>query len=177
MASHIVKCKKCGKLFDTNKYEFIKEKNRYSHKICPELSPEEQKKEEERLNNEHILVNYIKEKYGEEIYNSTKTWVQLSKYKKEYDLDDKKLYQVLYYITDIKKRNLKNGFGLIPYYLDEAEKYFKELNKINQANENIIMNPKALDFETIEVTILSPQRKKKKKKLFTFLDEEVKSDE
>lgn len=172
MAKHNVKCKKCGQIFDTNECEYIVSGRRYSHKICPGLSEEEQIIENRKLEEERILVEYMKEKYGEEVYKSDKTWVVLNKMMKEHSLDNLKLYHVLYYLTDVKKRKLNGDFGLIPYYWEEAEKYFQDLEKIQNINEQILSNAEEIIIDTIDIVIKSPQRKKKKKKLFSFLDEE-----
>ena len=170
MAAHTVKCKKCGKYFDTNKFEFIKEKNRYSHKICPDLTEEEMSKLETEQSGDKKLASYILETYGDSVYKAKSTWVIFAKYKKEYGLSGLDLYHIIYYLVEIKKRNLEKGFGLIPYYIDEAKNYFNKIEAIQNTNETKIQTEE-IENEVIEVTILSPQRKKKLKKLFTFLDE------
>ena len=168
MAKHEVKCKKCGQIFDANKIEYIKEKNRYSHKDCPEPDLKVVKENDEKQQ----LADFIMDTFGEETYKDPKIWVQFSKYYKE-GTTPKEIYNTLYYIYNIKHKSLKNNnFGLIPYYLKEANDYFSKIDKAQKINEEKLTEKDFSQLNVIEITIKSPQRKKNKQSLFSFLDRE-----
>ena len=78
----------------------------------------------------------------------------------------------LTYAYEIKKLdiNKSNGIGIIPYIYQDAYNYYYNLWLINQKNgekriEDYIPN-------IVEVKIPQPELKPRKRKLFTFLDEE-----
>ena len=71
------------------------------------------------------------------------------------------------YAYEVKKLdiNKSNGIGIIPYIYQDAYNYYYNLWLINQKN-------------VVEIKIPQPELKPRKRKLFTFLDEEEKeSDE
>ena len=70
--------------------------------------------------------------------------------------------------NDVEKAN--GGIGIIPYCYKQAFDYYYNIFLSNQQNEQKDINmyiPK-----TIEIHIPVPQKRIKKKKIFTFLDEE-----
>ena len=79
----------------------------------------------------------------------------------------------VYYFYEIKngdKEKANGGIGIIPYVYKDAYNYFYNLWLNQQKNKDIEVNlyvPKV-----IEISIPRPQRKVKKRELFTFLDED-----
>lgn len=166
---HLVKCKYCGEQFDINTIPFIylEKSRRYVHKECPDGNSETIQREKDR----DTLANYIKTHLGQEIYGDPKTWVQLERYYKK-DFTPIGIYNCLVYMLEIQHKSLKNGnLGLIPYYYKDAQEYFEKIEKAKEVNEERIAESDNF-YQVIEVTIKSPQRKKQKPKLFSFLDEE-----
>ena len=167
---HMVKCKYCGKPFDANKEPFIyiESSRRYAHASCgDDVDIEVVNLEKDK----DTLAAYLKEAYGDEVYKDPKTWVVIGRYYNQ-KLTPIGIYNTLVYMHDIKKVKVGKGkdlLGLIPYYYKEATKYFEQTEKIQKINETKV---EQLDENVIEIIIKSPQRKKKKKKLFSFLDEE-----
>ena len=70
--------------------------------------------------------------------------------------------------NDIQKAN--GGIGIIPYCYNQAFEYYYNIFLSNQQNKQKDINmyiPKV-----VEIHIPVPQKRIKKKKIFTFLDEE-----
>jgi hypothetical protein len=84
------------------------------------------------------------------------------------------IHRSLEYFYEVKGNSLdkaNGGIGIVPFVYQDAYNYYyslwlaKEKNKLKNIEEFV---PK-----TVEVKIPIPQRKVKKRKLFSFLDEEV----
>jgi hypothetical protein len=168
---HIVTCKYCKIKFDTNTVPYITfdvgKVKRYAHQQCPEGTEGEIQLEKDK----DTLASYVKETFGQTIYDDPKTWVQIERYYKQ-NLTPVGIYNTLVYIYTILKKPLKDGnLGLIPYYYKDAQDYVLKIKKAQTINEEKIAESDNF-YKDINVTIKSPQRKKKVKKLFAFLDEE-----
>ena len=171
MAKHMVTCKYCGQKFDANSIPFISfnagKVKRYAHQVCPEGTEAEVQISKDK----DTLALYVKETMGQTIYDDPKTWVQIDRYYKQ-NLTPIGIYNTLVYIYTILKKPLKDGnLGLIPYYYKDAQDYVLKIKKAQTINEEKIAESDSF-YKDINVTIKSPQRKKKVKKLFAFLDEE-----
>lgn len=86
------------------------------------------------------------------------------------------MHKTLYYIFNIKKipirrENLESLLGLIPYNYYEAQNYYYNIWLANSVNQE--KNIEDYIPKEIEIHITPPQREIKKRKLFSFLDEEV----
>ena len=82
--------------------------------------------------------------------------------------------KTLEYFFEIKGNSIEDchgGIGIVEYAYKDAYNYYLNILKIQKQNENL--NIKSFIPKDVSVTILPPQPKKKKKKLFAFLDEEV----
>ena len=89
------------------------------------------------------LYEYIK-KLNNVKELSLKIIKQLKRYKKEYKLTDYGMLNTLIYIYEIDKHvDLDpelDSVGLIPYYYEEASKYFKHKDEISEQAEKIDIN-------------------------------------
>ena len=87
------------------------------------------------------------------------------------------MLKALKYWYEIKKHPVDKdkGLGIIPYIYAQAKEYYYNLWLSEQQNQNKNLN----DYipKDIVVKIKPPQRNIEKRKLFTFLDEEVENAE
>lgn len=99
--------------------------------------------------------------------------MQVNSYIEKYQYTYTGMQKALIYFYEVQGNEVDTTnptLGIVPYIYDEAYNYYYELWKINKENSN-----KDLEHfcpETLEVHIPPPQRKIKKRKLFTFLDKE-----
>ena len=168
--AHYVICSVCGKRFNRDKQPFIQtSKRRYAHYDCA-VSEEKKKTQEEKDKEE--LDKYIKELFNiENIPQKIKK--QISTYMKEYGYSYSGIHKTLIYCFEIKHNSLEKangGIGIVPYCYKQAYDYFYSLWQAQQRNEK--KEIKAYVPQEIVIKISSPERKPKKKKRFTFLDEE-----
>jgi len=168
--AHIVTCVYCKKKFDRDKLPFVQvSQRRYAHKECAESETQRLFKEEaDKLALENYIIQLLKIEYI-----TPRIRKQLNTYIEQYGYTYSGMHKALIYFYEIKGNSVEKangGVGIIPYVYQDAYNYYYALWEANQANkEKVIKNYVP---EQIEVTISSPQRKLKKRKLFSFLDEE-----
>ena len=97
----------------------------------------------------------------------------IKRYREEYNYTYSGIHKALIYFFEIKGNSIKkaNGnIGIVPYVYKDAFNYYYSIWEANQKNET----KKIEDYlqEEHVITIQSPQRKIKQRKLFTFLDED-----
>ena len=97
----------------------------------------------------------------------------IKRYREEYNYTYSGIHKALIYFFEIKGNSIEkaNGnIGIVPYVYKDAFNYYYSIWEANQKNET----KKIEDYlpEEHVITIQSPQRKIKQRKLFTFLDEE-----
>lgn len=165
-AKHIVKCMVCGEMFDANIEPYIKpNSNRYAHEKCYlEKQEKEEKEAQERNQMEEYIIKLL---HIDFIYPAIKA--QLKQYLNTYHYTYNGIYKTLKYCYEIKNMDISKAdgrIGIVPYYYNEAQAYF--LNLFEKNTQKLLNKP-----ESIEIIIPIPQRKLKKRKVFTFLDEEV----
>lgn len=183
---HKVKCKYCGKMFDRDKLPFKQiSAARYAHLECAEKEEEliaQKKAEEEALKSKEekdkeALEGYIKFLLNEKKINP-KVRKQLETYINQYNYTYSGIRKALIYFYEIKgndRDKMNGGIGIVPYCYKQAYDYYYSLWQANLANKDKDISlyvPK----ERI-VIITPPQRKYRKRKIFTFLDEEVEDNE
>lgn len=138
---------------------------KYAHKGCKDLDDNREKTDKEKLE------DYIK-KLFELDYVEPRIQLQIKKFMDEYNYTYSGMQKALYYFYEIKKNDISKankGIGIIPFIYNEAYNYHYNLWLAQQKNKDIeIYIPKVT-----EIKIKSPQRKVKKRPLFTFLDEDV----
>ena len=140
---------------------------KYVHKACQDLEENREKTDKEKLE------NYIKELFNIP-YIEPRVKAQIKKYVEEYNYTYSGIQKALYYHYELKggdKSKANGGIGIVPYVYQNAYNYFYELWLAQQKNKDVeveLYTPKVK-----EITIPRPQRKVKKRPLFSFLDEEV----
>jgi hypothetical protein len=96
------------------------------------------------------LYDYIKKLYRVKQV-SVKIITQLKRYKKETKMTDYGMLNTLIYIYDINNTTFDaelNSVGLIPYYYEEANRYFKNKERISEQSEYVNENEKEIDIVT-----------------------------
>lgn len=168
---HKVKCIYCGVTFDRDKLPFIQiSQRRYAHQECS--LTEEQKKNKEEQDKED-LENYIMQLFKME-YVDARIRKQIKQYREEYNYTYSGIRKALVYFYEVKDNSIEKangGIGIVPYVYQNAYNYYLALWQAKQKNQDKVLTnyiPKVK-----EVVIPRPQRKVKKRELFTFLDEEV----
>ena len=142
---------------------------RYAHQECS-LNADEKKLKEEKDKQE--LDNYIIQLLKID-YIDARIRKQINKYIEEYQYTYSGIKKALVYFYEIKGNSIEKangGIGIVPYTYKQAFDYYYTLWQAQQQNQG----KQITDYKprVIEVTIPRPQRKVKKKELFTFLDNE-----
>lgn len=173
MAKHIVKCAICNKQFDANIEPFVKvNSRRYAHEKCA-LNEDEFKSKEQK--DKEALEAYILQLFNIE-YITPKIRKQIDSYVKENKYTYSGMHKALVYFYEIKRNSLEKangGIGIIPYVYQDAFNYYYALWEAQQKIQNKMPVIEQYVPKVVEVRIQNPERKpKKKRKLFSFLDEE-----
>ena len=167
---HKVKCKYCGVVFDRDKVPFKQiSERRYAHLTCA-LAAENEKSQAEK--DKEDLEKYIMELLGEE-YISPRVRKQMNGYVDEYNFTYSGMKKALVYFYEVKgndKSKAKGGIGIIPYVYRDAYNYYYSLWLANQKNEHKVIT----DYKPVvrEVRIPPPQLKPRKRRLFSFFEED-----
>lgn len=150
---HNVICKYCGKTFDSDKEEFIKEGPRYIHKKCYN---NKQNEEGYRIKIHDFMRQLLQDSYSK---------YKIDKQIKEFVADGKSIsgiYKTLNYWYNIKKADTSKangGIGIVPYVYSDAKKYYKEQVK-NKENFQKVESKIAEDAKEL---FSSPKIYKRKK--------------
>ena len=168
---HKVKCIYCGVTFDRDKLPFIQvSQRRYAHQECS-LTEEQKKSKEEQ--DKIDLDNYIMQLFKID-YVDARIRKQIKQYREEYNYTYSGIRKALVYFYEVKGNPIEKangGIGIVPYVYQNAYNYYLALWQAQQKNQDKVLTnyiPKVK-----EVVIPRPQRKVKKRELFTFLHEEV----
>lgn len=169
-----VTCVYCQKKFDRDKYPFVQvSARRYAHKECA-LSEEQKKSKEEKDKEE--LEQYIMELFKVS-YIDARVRKQIKQYVDEYNFSYSGIRKALIYFFEIKGNSIEKangGIGIVPYVYKRAYDYYLALWQAQQKNEDKVVTEYVPTVK--EIVIPRPQRKERKRDLFSFLDEEVEAD-
>lgn len=157
-------------IFDRDKVPFKQiSERRYAHLTCA-LAAENEKSQAEK--DKEDLEKYIMELLGEE-YISPRVRKQMNSYVDEYNFTYSGMKKALVYFYEVKgndKAKAKGGIGIIPYVYRDAYNYYYSLWVANQKNEHKVIT----DYKPVvrEVRIPPPQLKPRKRRLFSFFEED-----
>ena len=170
MAKHIVKCAICGMSFDANVEPFIKvSSRRYAHQKCSENKEENLSQLEK---DKEALDQYIMKLFNI-TYIDPRIRKQIKQYIEEYHYTYSGVLKALVYHYEIKGGDIDkaNGaLGIVPYVYQKAYNYYYSLWEAQQKNKEKIIEHYVPKVK--EIIIPVPERKIKKRKNFSFLDEE-----
>lgn len=165
-------CKYCKKVINKNDKNCIQISNtQYAHTACLEA---EQKREKTDV---ELLDEYIMKLFGYE-YVPPRAKKQINDYISQYNFTYSGMLKALTYFYEIKGGSVEDaheGVGILPYIYNEARDYYYGLWAAQQ--KNLYKDIKQFKPEVIEVHISRPERNIIKRKLFSFLDEEVENAE
>lgn len=139
---------------------------KYAHKECVEI---EEKRE---LTDQEKLDKYITQLLKIDFVNQ-RIKRQISDFMTKYGYTYSGIHKALVYFYEVKGNPVEKangGIGIVPYVYSDAYNYYYSIWAAQQKNEL-----KAIEEyvpEEVIVHIPVPQRKIKKRKLFSFLDEE-----
>ena len=140
---------------------------KYVHKACQELEANREKTDKEQLE------EYIKELFGT-TYIDPRVRAQIKKYVEEFNYTYSGIRKALIYHYEIKggdKSKANGGIGIVPYVYEHAFNYYYNLWLAKQKNKDVEVEQYTPKIK--EIVIPRPERKIKKRPLFTFLDEEA----
>lgn len=157
-------------MFDRDKEPFKQiSERRYAHLTCA-IAAENEKSQAEK--DKEDLENYIMNLLGEE-FISPKVRKQISNYIETYNFTYSGMKKALVYFYEVKgndKSKANGGIGIIPYVYRDAYNYYYSIWLANQKNEDkIVTNYKPV---IREVRIPPPQLKPRKRRLFSFFEED-----
>lgn len=168
--AHIVTCIYCKKKFDRDKYPFIQVSNRrYAHKECS-MTEDEKLAQQEKDKIE--LESYIMKLFNIDFVDA-RVRKQIKQYVEEYNYTYSGIHKALIYHFEIKGGSIEKangGIGIVPYVYQSAYRYYYALWEAQQKNKDKVVDEYVPTVK--EIIIPVPQRQVKKRKLFTFLDEE-----
>ena len=168
--AHQVKCLYCGKTFDRDNVPFIQvSKRRYAHKECS-MSEDEKKLQENKDREE--LYDYIMKLFNISFVDP-KIQKQIKKYIEENNYTYSGIKKALVYFFEIKGNSVEKangGIGIVPYVYTQAYNYYYSLWLAQQKNEDKVVQEYIPKVKEIVIPI--PEKNPRKRKLFSFLDDE-----
>lgn len=168
--AHIVTCVYCRQKFDRDKVPYVEvRKRRYAHKECSEhASAQVIQAEADKVDLENYIIKLLKVEYI-----TPKIRKQLENYVEQYNYSYSGMKKALIYFYEIKGNSIEKangGIGIIPYVYQDAYNYYYSLWEAKQVNQNKELKLFVPQEEV--VVIPPPERNVKRRKLFSFLDEE-----
>lgn len=154
--AHIVKCKKCGKQFDRDKIECVKEGNRYSHVDCnAKTQPPNQDLRK--------LTDLIVQLYKPHKPDWPLVMTQIQRYFKE-GKTYLGMYYTLTYFFIIKGNDIHKGkgVGIIPYAYDKARAYYQNMDNIYAKAAEVEHRDDIKVSQDANIVILTQHKPKKK---------------
>lgn len=166
MAKRMLKCLYCGQYFDANQEPMVQvSSRRYAHKTCADNQDAIDKERQE-------LEEYIKQLFNVDKI-PLKIQKQINSYIRDYNFSYSGMLKALIYHFEIQHGDISKangGIGIIPYCYDSAKIYYYNLWVAQQ--QNITKDITQYIPKVEEIKIKQPQKKRNRRKLFSFLDED-----
>lgn len=171
--NNFVTCIYCKQTFNKSEEAFkLFSNGKYAHQSCFELEQTRELTDQEKL-----------EKYIMELFNSDYVYAKIKKqiqdYVTKYGYTYSGIHKALVYYYEVKGNKFdegkaQGGIGIVPFVYQHAYNYYYAIWEAQQKQEYITDAASVEKFipKVIEVKIPVPQRSVKKRKLFSFLDEE-----
>lgn len=171
-----VTCIYCKKTFNKAEEPFnLFTNGKYAHQSCFEL---EQTRE---LTDQEKLEKYIMKLFGSD-YVYAKIKKQIKDYVTNHGFTYSGIHKALVYYYEVKGNRFdegkaQGGIGIVPFVYQNAYNYYYAIWEAQQKQDNISDAKSVEQFipKVVEIKIPVPQRQVKKRKLFSFLDEEEQS--
>ena len=160
-------CKYCNKPMNRKDEDCVALGNgKYAHKKCVEIEDSRELTEQEKLE------RYIMKLFGTD-YVHQRVKRQINDFIQQYNYTYSGIRKSLVYWYEVKGNSIdkaNGGIGIVPYIYQDAYRYYYALWEAKQKNKD--KDIESYKPEEIVIHIPAPQRNVKKRKLFTFLDEE-----
>lgn len=169
--AHKVKCYYCNMIFDRDKTVdcVAVSARRYAHLECHINAQSKKSQEEQDL---EALEEYILKLL--QLENITpRVRKQINDFKAQYNYTYTGMRKALVYFYEVKGNNTEKangGIGIIPYIYNDAYNYYYSIWVANQTNDAKLVEQYQPQERVIKIP--PPKRVEKKRKLFSFLDEE-----
>lgn len=172
-----VNCVYCKELLSKIKDPFVLvSKSTYAHKHCAEA--EEAKEQSGELTDEEKLIRYIKKLFDTD-YISPRIRKQLNDYVNKQGYSYTGIHKALIYYYEIKKNEISKEYGdsigIVGFVYQDAFNYFYSIWEAQQKNQNKTIEQYIPQIK--EIIIPTPKTNIKKRKIFTFLDNEESENE
>lgn len=142
---------------------------KYAHASCHKIESTRELTDKEKLE------QYIKKLFNMD-YVSPLIQKQIKNYVEDYEFTYSGILKALVYFKEVKQGTFSHeGIGIVPYVYKDARNYYYSIWLAQEKNKNIQVHQFVPKVK--EIKILSPTAKVKKRKVFTFLDEEVENGE
>lgn len=127
------------KAIKKDKDEKLAEKSKSKTKTKPTPKPKAELKDavsEEEYAEKKQYYQYLRELINDEL--SAKVYALSDQYISRYGFTFKEMYQTLVYLHEIVEKELVGDVvGLIPFYLSEAQNYFRSIEQVKEINKDI----------------------------------------
>ena len=132
------------KILGNEKQEKLAKKAEEKQKKTKKTKPVQELKDglsNEEYNNKMLVVNYAKQIIDDDVL-PTSFFATLNNDMTKYGHTYFGVYQTLRYLYDIKEREIipDNVLGLVPYYYDEAQAFFNEVQRVAEKNADKNIN-------------------------------------
>jgi hypothetical protein len=162
-----VVCEYCKKPMNRKDEDCVPLGNgKYAHRECQHIEDTRELTEQEKL--DRYIMKLFKTDY---VHQRVKR--QINDFMKQYNYTYSGIRKSLTYWYEVKKQPIEKangGIGIVPYIYKDAYNYYYMLWEAQQKNQN--KDIESYKPEDIVIRVPAPQRNIKKRKLFTFLDEE-----
>lgn len=166
-AGSTVVCHFCKKSFNKDQvpYEQLSE-TRYAHKTCALKEATRERTDEEKL------YDYIMDIFHTD-YVPPLIRKQVAEFMEQYNYTFSGIHKALVFFHKVQGNpiQIEKGIAIVPFIYKDAYNYYYAIWEAN--TKNAAKNIADYIPKVREVRILPPERKVEKRKLFTFLDEEV----
>lgn len=151
------------KSIHNDKQKKLEEKSKSKGKKRKPAAELKNKLSAEEYKTKQQYYGYVRELMKEEELPA-KVYAVSEDYIKKYNFSFDGMYQTLVYLNEIIKKELTGDIvGIIPYYYTEAEKYYKNLEKVEEMNKDmdiskmyhkktIVIQPKKSNHNQIDIT-------------------------
>lgn len=169
--AHKVKCYYCGLVFDRDKTKECCQVNsrRWAHSACHEKAQAEKSKDQNDL---QALEDYII-KLLDLDYIDARVRKQINDFHDVHHYSYSGIHKALTYFYEVKKNSTEKangGIGIVPYVYKDAYNYYYHIWMAQQSNE-VKPIEQYVPQERV-ITIPPPKRVDRRKKYFSFLEEE-----
>ena len=166
-----VTCVYCKQTFHKSQTDYVMvSEGKFAHKSCSLIE------ETRELTDKEKLDRYINEIF-QTSFVDPRIQAQIKRFMEEYDFSYSGILRTLKYFKEVRKQSftLGSGIAIVPYIYKDAYNYYYSIWLAQEKNKDVEVNRYIPQVKNIKIPV--PEARMKKRKLFTFLDEEVEDGE